>query len=519
MLRGNLYKTQFVLLLFALTNAVLYSCGLPLWEGFDEPFHYAYVQSLALQHRFPVLNQTRISSEIRQSLSLAPVSPILHRTLPRSISFAEWFQLSSDERLSKNKALSSLSPGLRLEPSESKNYEAQQAPLAYVLLVPVNVAMSSLPLRRRILVLRLFAAGSSTLLLFFASQILATTLELQERFRLVAQACIFESQMLWASIAHVGNDWLSIPLATALIAYFARVSRYYRNRDLIITGILLGAGLLTKAYFLAFVPVFGALLLYGALRSHVALRSLVLPAVVPVVIATPWYVRNVVLYGSISGMQETARGIGLPQALGAVTHINWLRSFAELSRSSLWTGNWSFTAFSRSTLNCELLLIAAGLVLLFIRHRQITRVELFTLAALGSFGLALAYYTCLAWADTNGVATSPQPWYPQCIMPAIWMLVFLGFERNSMLGCILTLITSLVAAWIAALTYVGKLFPLYGGYEGRATVPALWKWWSNNPGALLSTVTLIQPALLFGLLFAFLALLLAVNTMLLKRFV
>ncbi|MGE5644977.1 MAG: hypothetical protein ACM336_04210 [Acidobacteriota bacterium] len=32
---------------FAVLSAVLYSALLPLWEGFDEPFHFAYVQYVA----------------------------------------------------------------------------------------------------------------------------------------------------------------------------------------------------------------------------------------------------------------------------------------------------------------------------------------------------------------------------------------------------------------------------------------------------------------------------------------
>jgi len=35
------------LLAYGLLNATLYTGLLPLWEGFDEPFHFAYVQQLA----------------------------------------------------------------------------------------------------------------------------------------------------------------------------------------------------------------------------------------------------------------------------------------------------------------------------------------------------------------------------------------------------------------------------------------------------------------------------------------
>jgi hypothetical protein len=519
MLTSKPENAHFLILLLAVINAILYCGLLPLWEGFDEPFHYGYIQSLYVCHRIPVLNRTRISSEIRESLTLVPVGPILHRSLPRSISFADWFRMSSQQRDALRKALLSLPPRLEVERSELANYEAQQTPLAYVLLLPLNVVASWLPLPPRILMLRVCIAVSSTLLVFLAANQLATALGVEAPFRLLALTCMFESQMFWASVAHVGNDWLSIPLATALLAYVARVARHHKQRDLMIAGLLLAGGLLTKAYFLAFVPALFVLLFSQWARSYIALRSVAIVVCVPVVIAAPWYIRNVLLYGSVSGMQENTRGIGFNRVFEALFQIKWLTSFGALARWSLWTGNWSFVAFSQSTLNFEILLLAASLVLLLARRKQITSAELWIFAALASFGLGLVYYTCVAWADTRGAATNAMPWYPQCVMPVIWILGALGMQRSGIAGRVIAGLTCLVAAWVAALTYMAKLFPLYGGYQGRASLAPLWKWWTGNPGTLLSSVTLVPVSVLFALLSIFLVLLVAVNTTLLKRFV
>jgi hypothetical protein len=519
MRKPKLENAHVSIVLLALISAILYCCLLPLWEGFDEPFHYGYLQSLSVTHRIPVLNSTRISSEIRESLTLVPVGPILHRSLFRSIAFADWFRLTSQKREVRRKALFKLPSRLEVEPSELANYEAQQAPLAYVLLLPLNAVASSLPLPPRVLVLRVCIAVSSTLLLFLAANQLATALGVERPFRLLALTCMFESQMFWASIAHVGNDWLSIPLATALLAFVALGSRHHKQRDLMIAGLLLAAGLLTKAYFLAFLPVLLVLLFYQYARSYIALRALAITACVPMLLAAPWYIRNVLLYGSVSGMQENTRGIGLNRVSEALFQINWLTSFSDLARWSLWTGNWSFVAFSRNTLNAEVLLLAASLGLVFVRPKQITGADLWICAALASFGLGLVYYTCLAWADTNGVATNAMPWYPQCAMPAIWMLAAVGMQRGGIGGRVIAVLTGLIAAWIAALTYLAKLFPLYGGYEGRASLPGLWKWWTGNPGALLSSVVLVPVPLLFALLCVFLVVLAVVNASILKRLV
>jgi hypothetical protein len=99
------------------------------------------------------------------------------------------------------------------------------------------------------------------------------------------------------------------------------------------------------------------------------------------------------------------------------------------------------------------------------------------------------------------------------------MLAALGMQRSGIAGRVIAGLTCLVAAWIAALTYLAKLFPLYGGYEGRASLPAIWKWWTGNPGALLSSVTLVPVPLLFALLFIFLVVLVVLTTTVLKHFV
>ncbi len=517
MLSGRINNARFLVLLLGVASAALYACLLPLWEGFDEPFHYGYVELVSLKHRLPILGKTRLQADIRESLTLTPVSPILERSLPKSFSFAEWFGMSREERLARRRALSGLPADTG--PSDLNNYEAQQAPLAYVLLAPLDGMIGSRSIEQRILVLRLIIGICCTLLIFAATVRLASALGIGERFGVLALLCIFETQMLWAAVAHVSNDWLAVPLATAFLACLAAAARRRKPSDLIVAGILLGLGLVTKAYFLAFVPVFVALAVYETIRSPVRGRTLLAGIAVPILIAGPCYARNLVLYGNLSAMQEALHGIGMHQALGAMLRINWAQSMLELARSSLWTGNWSFTVFSRNTLDAELVLLAAGFLLLLFHWRQITQAELWVFAALVSFLAALAYDACVVWADTHGAGLHASPWYTQCILPAIFMLAFLGFERSGMVGSILAWLTAVIAAWIAALTYVAKLFPQYGGFEGRANLPALWNWWTHDPGGLVSSTALVGGPLLFGVLFVYLALLVAANVNLLRSFV
>ena len=87
-----------MLLAFALAQAVLYSSLLPLWEGFDEPWHYGYVQYLSSARSLPVLAETRLSEEVWDSMLLSPVSHVLHGPWPELQTFDVYFQLTPEAR-------------------------------------------------------------------------------------------------------------------------------------------------------------------------------------------------------------------------------------------------------------------------------------------------------------------------------------------------------------------------------------------------------------------------------------
>lgn len=499
-------KSRHLALGLALTNAALYSCFLPLWEGFDEPFHYGYVEALSVWHEVPTLNRTPISAEIRQSLTLTPLSRLLSGAVPNSISFEDWVHLPLAEKLNRANELHSLSPTLRHEKSDILNYEAQQAPLAYAIEAPLDTLLPRCSLPSRILFLRLFGALASTALLYLACCKLLEIVGVRGAYELAVLACIFSSQMLWASVAHVGNDWLATALTLCFLAAIAEFVNQPAASKLILLAGVLSAGLLTKAYFLVFIPLF----LAAALLVRKS-RSFGIALVLPLLIAGPWYLRNFWIYGSVSGTQQGAAGIGLVRAMAAIPRINWFKSLADFTRWSLWTGNWSFLSFSRVTLDAEALLLAVALASYFIRYRQIGRAQQFVLAGCGCFVVGLFYQACVTWVHTGGVAQHPEPWYWQGIIPCFWIFGFRGLQASGIAGRICATLLCLITAWIAALTYVAKLIPFYAGGISRATLHNVLYWWSGNPVPELKAIMLGPLPLTYALLFALLCLLLTIS--------
>ncbi len=496
MIRGNARR---LVLLFALVNAALYSCFLPLWEGFDEPFHYGYVQSLSVEGTVPVFGRSTVSSEIDRSFQDVPLPRLLSVTLPGSVSFEQWFNLPESDKLQRLARLKNLSPELRNEPSSLQNYEAQQAPLAYLIFAPFDVALSPLPLRSRILLLRLIVAIPSALLIWFAAARLCTLLDVPDVFGLAAMSCILGSQMLWAAVAHIGNDSVAVPLTLLFLVWLELVVKHNRPQDLLILAAFFSAGLLTKAYFLAFVPVFLACLAVQSFRRQTR-RAALLALLIPVVAACPWYVRNHVFYRSFTGTQQSVAGIGFAQALSAVPQIPWLTSTLAFLHWSLWTGNWSFLAFSKTTLNVELMLVGVALVLYFSRFGRFSAPEWWGLGACACFMVGLIYQTCVTYVHTHGASLFAEPWYWQGVVCFLWVIAFRGLKQSGLLGRALALLTVLVSAWTVVVTYLVKLFPLYGSGFQRATLSRAWAWWSAHPTEDLRTVAIGPPALLYALL-------------------
>jgi len=211
---------------------------LPLWEGFDEPFHFGYAQALASGVGFPDPRHSRLSEEIARSIELAPASVPVKRNLPDVTTYSDFFALPASERQSRHQQLFQLDPKLRSRPSQYLNYEGQQAPLAYVILALPEWALARMPLPYRILALRIFCGSVGALLLFVNAVRLAARLNLSSPYSETLVFCAFSSQMTWATIAHVGNDWLAVPLALWLLVSVIDYHRWATVRHLVACALI-----------------------------------------------------------------------------------------------------------------------------------------------------------------------------------------------------------------------------------------------------------------------------------------
>jgi hypothetical protein len=253
----------------------------------------------------------------------------------------------------------------------------------------------------------------------------------------------------------------------------------------------LGLGLLTKAYFLAFVPAVLALFVWRA-WGRPQMTLLLVP-----LLSGAWYVRNMLLYGSLTGMVESVSGVGVRTVVAALPRIPWLQTIGYMARGSLWTGNNAFSTFSRTTLDLMLLLVLAGIVLVVTRLNPMERV---VLAYIGLFILALVYASAQEYVFRKGTSAGASVWYTQPLLVPVLGLVLAGFARARQSGKWLRSSMLLLWAYVICATYWVKLIPLYAGHGEKANPAQLFDWYPPGQGILsrLSLVSMLPARVICG---------------------
>lgn len=484
-----------LLIAYVLANALLYSTLLPLWEGFDEPFHYGYVQYLANGFGLPDPTKAMLSREIAASLTLAPASNVVRQNLPQVTTYGEYHSFPPAKRAALRRGLHDLPAPLRWQASEILNYEAHQPPLAYALLAIPDRLLANVPLLPRIAILRILAALAGAILLLLAAERIYPYIISDNNYYYSVLFCLFSAQMLWATVAHVANDWLAIPLGAWVLAAMLKYSARQTLSTASAAALFLAAALLTKAYFLAFVPL---LLSLCVIRRQ--WRHLLPVAAILVCLAGPWYIRNVVRFGTLAGTQEARSGVSASQVVANLPALDWPTAVFQSIHSAVWTGNNTFSTFSANTINIFLIVGALGLLCWAAGRHTASDILCFTYCAI--FVAALAYATVVSHIFTHGMATQPSPWYAQLIVAPLWGLIFAGASRFRKGGKYIAACAVVLSGYILVLTYFAKLVPLYAGWDGRASLPQVVKLYATGWRALsarLGTASLAPGAVLLPL--------------------
>lgn len=389
----------FLVWLAFLVRGVFYCIEQPVWEGFDEWAHFAYVERLAM-----------------------------------SLSMPERSDLVPDDVAASIRTLR-MPRGQANDATSYTQYEAQQPPLYYLLMAAPYRLTSDWPLERRVLLLRVLSLLLASVTIPLGYRAAQLALE-DDRLALFVPIALASLPGLLIDVCRVANDSLAIALSSALTAVMLSLTRPNRGlRTWLAAGLILGALLLTKAFALVFLGLVPLVALFGIRRDRkTALTGSGLCVAVAVAVAGWWYRDAWLATGTISGEQldAAASSFSLLQKVLAIPQIPWLKVLDAAAFTHIWIGGWSFLVL-RSWMYRVFELVAMtaviGLVVSLWRGCFSSRMTL-AAAQFGAFCAAVGYHVVVIFLA--GRPPTALGWYFNVVIVAELILLFFGLE--SLLG-------------------------------------------------------------------------------------
>ena len=371
-------------------------------------------------------------------------------------------------------------------------WEALQPPLYYWLLsVPLQL-VKNCTLPARIILLRWLSVAFASLVIplgFLAARVVFG----DDGIALGVVTLIAAMPELMVDISRVGNESLGIALYSLLIYSTLRfLDDPTRVRHALVVGLVLGLGLLAKAYFLTTGPALALIFVWAARRrsgsgAKVLLHG-ILAASTALLLSGWWYFRNYSLTGTWFWQPgaQAIREKPLANLLMRIPQVDWRNVQRSVLISHIWFGGWSFLqvrGWMYKFFGAIVILAVAGLVLHAWRQLARTRAQTTFSAQSGHllvlasfycfFCLGLAYHALLVFASQNVSAT--QGWYLYCPVVAEVALATSGLLALSPKRVRRWILPSVTACFASLELYATHfiLMPYYSGLIGHKSDGAL----------------------------------------------
>src|SRR5437867_9566266 len=237
----------------------------PLGEGFDEPFHLAYLQYLVQTGNVPLGHSMHVSEQIDFFLHNQPVSWGLRTNFPALLAHEDyWAQPNREKMDGLSSDLPFSGPYVEATSDVSSQYEAHQPPLYYLLTSPAFAVVLGLSsFLSAFLWMRLVSVVIASLVVP-GSFFLARAILKHDTAAASVTAIVVLFPGLYPDLFRISNDALTVPLACWTFVFL--VSFLEKRRPVHLYGLsaALIAGLWTKAFFIpilaaVFWPSFGLL--------------------------------------------------------------------------------------------------------------------------------------------------------------------------------------------------------------------------------------------------------------------
>lgn len=343
----------------------------PPFTGHDEVAHYAYIRTVADEHRVPIIPELDAWRASWQNRTPPPGDYLPEDLYKKYSRHALDWCCVDDSRFAEHPA-----PGMSLPNPEDPQhpllfpngwqYAANHPPLYYAVMTPLYAATKSFSIETQQYAIRAAAIPFGVLTILFTYLMAGLAFPRDRLMMSVAPTFVaFQTQVSYES-AMINNDIVLIAMFTFLLYLLVRgVHHGFTLQSSAVVGLSLGLGLLTKASMLSAVPLVIIAIVFSVGVRHVR-RWITLGAVsagVMALISWPWYAFLYRTYGNWDGLEQikalqyrwTYQFTDSPSILDQL----WNRGFAE----ARWKETWGEFGWRRIHLD-NWLLVAIGIPLL-----------------------------------------------------------------------------------------------------------------------------------------------------------
>jgi hypothetical protein len=312
---------------------------------------------------------------------------------------------------------------------------------------------------------------------------------------------------LMIDISRAGNECIAVVAYSLLTLLLLRAARPEGDKLLLPAGVVLGLGLVAKAYFLLAVPAFVMIAAYCGWRYALARGRILINAVMGLVLAAlicgPWYWRIHALTGSWSGEQNNAKAVhqGLGHLFASAAKVNWISGIDAILVSHIWFGGWSFLKLPKPVYAVFAAVIALSVlgVALGIAKDRFRSPELSVVVTIyASFWVGMIYETLLIFVAT-GVSGAPG-WYVYAVVLPEVLLVGYGLYQlvpqrwhGAILPAIATAFAAIDLYGVGALLvpyYTGLIIHVAGSDVVHGSLRTLLR---TSPQLILSRLSVNKP--------------------------
>jgi len=341
----NKYKyLKFFLFVLFILNSIFFLFFLPIWEGFDEPSHFAYIQYIAENRRLPT-SKSFVSEQVGESLSKLPLN---QNIAALSTTYADYWR--NYKNGSKKKTEINNSKESRKNEDAKKRmtiYETQHPPLSYIISTPIYSFLANFDFYLLFFGLRFFNAFLVTIGVLIIYRTIS--LLIKDDFVKVASLLFMNFNFMnYYHLVRISNESLVFLLYSFVFFFIIKIiQRPNKIGDYLLLGMTYGLGLITKGFFLSTLPVLVIFLTYIFIVNKFKLKTAGYAASVFMLIALVggwYYARNMLIYGDFTGLR--VREIGFkPNAfdIKKILAFDWVKyyHFLFLNFSSVY--GWNMT--------------------------------------------------------------------------------------------------------------------------------------------------------------------------------